>query len=148
MPNQSVSGPFWAAGGAAASGISQALILAAAARLAGVEALGRYAFAVAVVAPVMLTARLQLRTVAATQRDRDRGAPVFLGTRAAASGIAATLLAGGSWFAADGGIAALITLLALARALEDLAEVSWGLHPGHRARGTPGASDPYRLCWP
>ena|GEM_PF-3294556 len=117
---------FWASGGAAASALSQALILVVLARLAGAEVLGRYALATAVVAPAMLLARLQLRTIAASQHDGTHAPRTFLHARLLISGGVAALLATAAWFFFPPVVASAVALLALVRLIEDLGELSWG----------------------
>jgi O-antigen/teichoic acid export membrane protein len=101
-------------------------------RLGGPEELGRYAFALALVTPIMLFAGLQMRELQvadATQRYRfDDYFAVRLAGAACAGLILLTIaLLGYAW-----PIAVAILLVALARGFESLSEVHYGLAHRHR----------------
>ena len=88
--------------------------------------LGRYALAAAVVGPVMLLARLQMRTIAASQTDGAHSPHTFLRTRLLVSGTAASALAASAWLLFAPSLARVVALLAFVRLVEDLAELVWG----------------------
>jgi O-antigen/teichoic acid export membrane protein len=97
------------------------------ARLAGPEELGRYALALAVVTPIMLFGRMQMRelqVVDARQRYRfdDYFAVRLVSTLCAGMVVVAIALLGYSWH-----LALPILLVALARWFENLSEVHYGL---------------------
>jgi len=74
----------------------------------------------------MLLARLQLRTIAASQTDDAHSPQTFLRTRLVVSGTAASALAAFAWLLFAPGLARIVALLAFARLVEDLAEIVWG----------------------
>jgi O-antigen/teichoic acid export membrane protein len=101
-------------------------------RLGGPEELGRYAFALALVMPIMLFAGLQMRELQvadATQRYRfdDYFAVRLVGTACASLVLLVIAVAG---YARPIGVA--ILLVALARGFESLSEVHYGLAHRHR----------------
>lgn len=101
-------------------------------RLGGPELLGRYALALAVVTPIMLFGRMQMRELQvadATQRHRfdDYRAVCLAGTSCAGLIILAIAFLHHSWQAALP-----ILLVALARGFENLSEVHYGLAHRHK----------------
>jgi O-antigen/teichoic acid export membrane protein len=101
-------------------------------RLGGPEELGRYALALAVVTPIMLFGRMQMRelqVVDAAQRHRfeDYLAVRVAGTTCAALVVLAIAFLEHTWQAALP-----ILLVAVARAFENLSEVHYGLAHRHR----------------
>lgn len=107
-------------------------ILVVLAKLGGPEMVGQFALSLAVTAPVLMFCNLQLRSVQATDTAREYAFGDYLGLRLITAGIA--LLAIGGLVAVSGyprTTAAVILLVGLAKALESISEVFYGLLQQH-----------------
>ena len=71
----------WSVTGNTVYAASQVGVLVLLAKLASPTTVGRYALGLAIVTPVLLFAKLQLRSVLATDVRRDYGFSDYLGTR-------------------------------------------------------------------
>ncbi len=114
-----------AAGGAAGASAGQALAVVWIAKTSTSESLGQYAVALAVVSPVLLFARMQLRFLLASQPGAEFG--VYLRSRLMASGACALLVAAVAAGTLAAGHAVVIALVAASRAVEDVGDLLYGL---------------------
>ncbi|MBI1354452.1 MAG: hypothetical protein GC160_08900 [Acidobacteria bacterium] len=89
------------------------------------EILGRYALSLAVVTPVLLFARMQLRYLLAARPEADWG--VLLRARLLATGATAAILALAAQVWLPSETAALLALVGLSRAVEDVGDLLYGL---------------------
>jgi O-antigen/teichoic acid export membrane protein len=101
-------------------------------RLGGPEELGRYAFALALVTPIMLFAGLQMRELQVADATRRYRFEDYFAVRAAGVACAGLILltiavAGYAWQ-----LAIAILLVAFAKGFESLSEVHYGLAHRHR----------------
>lgn len=114
-----------AAGGAAGGAAGQALAVVWIAKTSTSETLGQYALALAVVSPILLFARMQLRFLLAAQHDAPFG--VYLRSRLLATGSCALLIAAVAAGLLETERAWVISLVAFSRAIEDLGDLLYGL---------------------
>jgi O-antigen/teichoic acid export membrane protein len=102
------------------------------AKLSSAEGVGRFALALAVTAPVMIAASLQLRVIQATDARRDHPFGVYLGVRLVTTLLALAAIFGISVAAGySRPTLALILMLALAKAFEAVSDVVFGLLQQH-----------------
>ena len=114
-----------ATAGAAGGAAGQALILVWIAKTSTDEILGRYALALAIVAPALLLARMQLRYVLAALPEADWGGLLRARLLATGTAAAALTLTAPLWLPSE--TAAALAALAFARAFEDLGDLAYGL---------------------
>lgn len=88
------------------------------------QTLGQYALALAVVTPVLLFARMQLRYLLASQSDAKWGA--YLRARILATGSCAFLLAATALTSLTADVGIVIALVAGTRAIEDIGDLLYG----------------------
>jgi O-antigen/teichoic acid export membrane protein len=118
----------WTLAGYAVYAGSQWAILVAIARLAGPEAVGRFALGTAVTTPVFLFAGLQLRVSQATDAARRFDFPDYLGVRLA--GMAAALVATAalaSAFEHDSETRLVVLAVGATKAIEGVSDIYYGL---------------------
>jgi O-antigen/teichoic acid export membrane protein/glycosyltransferase involved in cell wall biosynthesis len=102
------------------------------AKLGTPDTVGRFALGLAVTAPVFMFASLQLRGVQATDAQREYSFGDYLGLRLIMTGLALLVIAGialGSGYRRD--IAVVILILGLAKAVESISDVFYGLFQQH-----------------
>ena len=108
--------------------LSQAAILPIVAKLGSVATVGQYALGLAIVTPITLLMRLQLRTILATDVRDEHGFPDYLGVRLctnvlALAIVAVLVMAGGR----PGETSAIILLVALVKFLDSVSDLLFGL---------------------
>lgn len=112
----------------------QFAMLAVIARLAGVEAVGAFAFAIAVTAPPMVFANLQLRSLYATDVDDRFAWSTWWRVRIVATTLALAVclaLVPISGIDPHGPIAGAIAMVAVAKAIETLSDLHYGAFQRH-----------------
>ena len=131
-PRRALSGGLgvsvgWSLAGSATYAVCQWGTLVLLAKLASAEDVGRYAFALAVSAPIMMFLQLQLRTVQVTDTAGRLQFADYLGLRSATSviGIGA-VLAVAAVSRPPAGSLALIALVACIKALDGLSDIFFG----------------------
>jgi glycosyltransferase involved in cell wall biosynthesis/O-antigen/teichoic acid export membrane protein len=122
----------WALAGNAGYAACQWGIVMAVAKHAAPADVGRFALAIAVTSPIVMLTNLQLRAVQAT--DAHRGTPfaAYLGLRLVSIGVAwlaIALVAAANGY--DRATATLVAAMALAKGIEALADVVFGLQQQH-----------------
>ena len=123
----------WAALGNVGYAACQWAILVVFAKLTSAEEVGRFALGLAITAPVMIAASLQLRVVQATDARGDYEFGAYLALRLVTTGLA--LLAIGAIIVAAGYPAAtswLVVLIAAAKAFEAVSDIVFGLLQHHQ----------------
>lgn len=122
----------WAFVGNVAYALSQWGMLVVLAKLGSEEMVGRFALGLAVTAPVMGFANLQLRLVHATDARGDYLFEHYLGLQVVGSALAVLLTAGAKWGQGYPGEAMwVILVLALAKGIENVSDVFFGLFQKH-----------------
>jgi O-antigen/teichoic acid export membrane protein len=101
-------------------------------RLGGPEVLGRYVLALAVVTPIMMFGRLQMRELQVADAAQRHPFEDYLAVRLAGTGCAGGLLLAIAFLGYPWPEALAILLVALARGLENLSEVHYGLAQRHK----------------
>lgn len=98
-------------------------------KLGAPEAVGQFALALALTAPVMLLANLQLRIIQATDARREFAFADYLGLRLITVGLALLVIGGGALMLADYSreTALIVLALGLAKAVEAISDVLYGL---------------------
>ncbi|MCC6848631.1 MAG: glycosyltransferase [Deltaproteobacteria bacterium] len=122
----------WALAGNAGYAACQWGIVMTVAKHAAPADLGRFALALAVTSPIVMLTNLQLRAVQATDARRETPFGVYLGVRLASVGVAWLAIAAVT--AASGyerATATLIAAMALAKGVEAVADVVFGLQQQH-----------------
>ena len=118
----------WAFSGNAVFTLSQAAILPIVAKLGSVAMVGQYALGLAIVTPITLLTRLQLRAILVTDIRAEHGFPDYLGVRLCtnvlALAIVAVLVMAGGY---PGETSAIIFLVALVKFLESASDLLFGL---------------------
>lgn len=110
----------------------QCAVLVVLAKLGSAEAVGSFALALAVTAPVMIAASLQLRVVQATDARGDHPFAAYLSLRLAATALALLTILGVALAARyPGSTVALILVVGLAKAFEAVSDVVFGLLQRH-----------------
>lgn len=122
----------WAIAGNVGYAACQCAILIVLAKLGSAELVGRFALALAITAPAMLASGLQLRAIQATDARGEHPFGVYLGLRLvttalALAAIAAIAVAGGQ----SRPMIALILLVGIAKAIESVSDVVFGLLQQH-----------------
>jgi O-antigen/teichoic acid export membrane protein len=118
----------WTLFGNVAYGACQWGVLIVLAKLGSPEAVGQFSLGLAVTAPVMLFANLQLSAVQATDAMREYRFGHYLALRLMTTGLALAVIAGIVWWAGYGGVtAAVILAVGVAKASESLSDVFHGL---------------------
>src|SRR5262249_54015187 len=97
------------------------------AKLGSADAVGAFALAFAVTAPVMMFSSLQLRVVQATDAQAEFAFGHYLAVRLVTTGAALLVCACAGWFGAGRGSFGVVLLVALAKAAESLSDVLYGL---------------------
>ncbi len=122
----------WAAAGNVTYAACQWGILVVLAKLASAEDVGRFALGLALTAPIMIAAGLQLRVVQATDARGDHAFGTYLAVRLLATALALGCIA---VVAATSGRAratmAVVALIGVAKAFEALSDVVFGLLQQH-----------------
>ena len=113
-----------AVGGSAGGAAGQALALVWIAKTSTSETLGQYALALALVGPLFLFARMQLRYLLAAQSEADFGA--YLRARAIATGSCLAIVIAGAAATLSSETALVVALVGSSRALEDLGDLLYG----------------------
>ncbi len=118
----------WAFSGNAVFTLSQAAILPIVAKIGSVAMVGQYALGLAIVTPITLLTRLQLRAILVTDIRDEHGFPDYLGVRLCtnvlALAIVAVLVMAGGY---PGETSAIIFLVALVKFLESASDLLFGL---------------------
>jgi O-antigen/teichoic acid export membrane protein len=123
---------LWTLCGNVAYAASQWGMLILLAKLSGPETVGQFALGLAITAPVFMLSNLQLRGIQATDARRDFLPGDYLALRlitTALAGAAITALVLGGGFRAD--TALVILAVALAKAIESLSDILYGLLQQH-----------------
>ena len=118
----------WSVTGNTVYAASQVGVLALLAKLASPTTVGRYALGLAIVTPVLLFAKLQLRSVLATDVRRDCGFSDYLGTRLLSTAIgcgSVLLVLPLANFAHDAAV--MIRIVTLTKAVESVSDLLYGL---------------------
>lgn len=105
---------------------SQWALLVIIAKLAGVAALGQFAMALAIAAPVYAFASFKLRAVLATSPADDIAFGHYLGFTLIATALATTVVVGIAWFVVEPRNSMIVTLVGLAKASETVADMIHG----------------------
>ena len=131
--NPSLSTSFaWSLTGNMVYAASQVGVVAVLANLASPTTVGRYAFGLAIVTPVLLFAKLQLRSVLATDVRRDYSFSDYLGIR-----LLSTAIGCGSVFLVlavanfERDAAVMIGIVTLAKVVESASDLLYGLMQRH-----------------
>jgi O-antigen/teichoic acid export membrane protein len=120
----------WAFAGNAVYALSQWSVLVILARLAAPETVGRYAVGLAVCAPVLLLANLSLRTVQVTDaRGEHRFADHLTLRLLTCAGALAVIAVTGAVIGGETGL--VVLLVGIAKAVDALADVCFGLFQRH-----------------
>jgi O-antigen/teichoic acid export membrane protein/glycosyltransferase involved in cell wall biosynthesis len=123
---------IWAVVGNVGYAACQCAVLIVLAKLSSAEEVGRFALALAVTAPVMIAASLQLRVVQATDARGDYPFGAYLGVRLGATVLALATILGVALVAGyPRATVTLILLVALAKAFETVSDVVFGLLQQH-----------------
>lgn len=118
----------WSLAGRLVYALCQWLMLLVLARLGGLEAVGRFALALAVTGPIVLFSNLGLRHVQATDADGSYDYADYLAVRGWTTIAALVVLAVVIALAYDAGeTARVIALVALAKGFESMSDVVYGL---------------------
>ncbi|MEB2283288.1 MAG: hypothetical protein B6D46_05950 [Polyangiaceae bacterium UTPRO1] len=123
---------LWAVLGNVGYAACQCAVLVALAKLSSPEDVGRFALALAITAPIMIAASLQLRVVQATDACDVYPFGAYLGVRLVATALALAVIvavAGAAGY--PRATVALIVLVALAKAFESVSDVIFGLLQQH-----------------
>ena len=103
-------------------------ILVILAKLGSPEIVGKYALAMAICSPIILFSNLQLREIQATDARRDYGFGDYLALRILCTAVAlATIVAITAIFHIERETAAVVMFVALAKALDSISDVVFGL---------------------
>lgn len=122
----------WALAGNLGYAACQCAVLMVLAKLASTEDVGRFALALALTAPVMIAASLQLRVVQATDARGEHAFGAYLGVRLVATALAfALILALACAAGYPRATIALVALVALAKSFEAVSDVIFGLLQQH-----------------
>jgi len=122
----------WAVVGNIGYAACQCGVLVVLAKLSSADDVGRFALALAVTAPVMIAASLQLRVIQATDAQREYPFGAYLGVRLATTVLALAMILAVSMVAGyPQATLALILLLGLAKAFEAVSDVVFGLLQQH-----------------
>jgi O-antigen/teichoic acid export membrane protein len=121
----------WALAGNAVYAGTQWLALVALARLGTPAAVGQFALGMAIGAPVVLLCNLQLRSVLATDARDEHAWPDYLGLRLATTALALAAIAGLAGLGYGGEAAWVILLVGLAKAVEAVSDLCYGLMQKH-----------------
>jgi O-antigen/teichoic acid export membrane protein len=121
----------WAFAGNAVYAGTQWLALVALARLGSPAAVGQFALGMAICAPVVLLANLQLRSVLATDARDEHAWPDYLGLRALTTVLALVVIAAIAGLGYGGDTAHVIALAGLAKAIEGVSDLYYGLLQKH-----------------
>jgi O-antigen/teichoic acid export membrane protein len=133
---------FWTDAGVMAAGqavyvVSQWGMLVVLAHLAGPAAVGRFALALAVTAPIMLFSNLALRPALVTDVRGEHGVRRYLALRASTTALALVAIAiAVMLLQVERESAPLILIVALAKAFENLSDILYGIAQRHE-RFTP-----------
>lgn len=107
-------------------------MLVALAKLGSPEMVGRFAFALAVTAPVFMLTNLQLRAVQATDMTDRFAFADYLGLRTLCTGLALCIIAGFACFShCSFTIAAVIVVVGAAKGFESISDAIYGLVQRH-----------------
>lgn len=118
----------WTFGSAVISGGCLWASLAVLAKLGTPEMVGRYALALAITAPIILFANLNLRQMQATDARQTHALGEYLGLRLAALGLALpVILAVGIGLKADRETACVLALVTAAKLADSISDVLYGL---------------------
>ena len=111
------------------------------AKMGGVEIVGQFALALAICAPVMMFARLNLRTLQATDAKNEFTFGDYLGLAIVSSTLAMLVISGIIWAAGYSGQTALVILaIGLANHIENVSDVIFGLFQKHEQMNLIGIS--------
>lgn len=111
------------------------------AKMGGVEIVGQFALALAICAPVMMFARLNLRTLQATDAKNEFTFGDYLGLAVVSSTLAMLVISGIIWAAGYRGQTALVILaIGLAKHIENVSDVIFGLFQKHEQMNLIGIS--------
>lgn len=102
-------------------------MLAVLAKLGTPEMVGQLALALAVSAPIMLFANLKLRSVQATDARDEYGFGTYFGLRLITTPVALTTIMGIAWLRFDVAAGLVITLMGMAKAIESISDIFFGL---------------------
>ena len=127
-PTRSLRSNFsWTLAGNAVYAGSQWGILVVFAKLGSPEAVGVFSLGLAITAPIMLFAGLQLRAVQATDARRTVPFADYAGTRTLTTGAAVLLICAIGVAGYRGATAATVAALALSKGIESLSDIVYGL---------------------
>jgi O-antigen/teichoic acid export membrane protein len=121
----------WALAGNAVYAGTQWLALVALARLGSPATVGQFALGMAICAPVMLLSSLQLRSVLATDARDEHAWPDYLGLRVLTTALALLALAAIAGLGYGGDTAHVIALAGVAKAIEGVSDLYYGLLQKH-----------------
>jgi len=121
----------WALAGNAVYAGTQWLALVALARLGSPAAVGQFALGMALCAPVVLFGNLQLRSVLATDARDEHAWPDYLGLRAITTALALVVIAAIAGLGYGGDTAWVIALAGVAKAIEGVSDLYYGLLQKH-----------------
>jgi O-antigen/teichoic acid export membrane protein len=121
----------WALAGNAVYAGTQWLALVALARLGSPAAVGRFALGMAICAPVVLLGSLQLRSVLATDARDEHAWPDYLALRITTTALALVAIATIAGLGYGGDTAWVIALVGVAKAIEGVSDLYYGLLQKH-----------------
>lgn len=121
----------WAVAGNVGYAACQCAVLIVLAKLGSAELVGRFALALAITAPAMLASGLQLRVIQATDARGEHSFGVYLGLRLVMTALALAAIAAVAVAGQSRGMIALILLVGLAKAIESISDVVFGLLQQH-----------------
>jgi O-antigen/teichoic acid export membrane protein len=121
----------WAFAGNAVYAGTQWLALVALARMGSPAAVGQFALGMAICAPVVLLGNLQLRSVLATDARDEHAWPEYLGLRAITTALALVVIAAIAGLGYGGDTAWVIALAGVAKAIEGVSDLYYGLLQKH-----------------
>jgi O-antigen/teichoic acid export membrane protein len=122
----------WALAGNLVYAACQCGILIVLARVGNPELVGQYALALSVTVPVFLLTNLQLRAIQATDPRGEFAFADYLGLRLLSTPVALALLAGYAWASHyRPEVVGVLLLFALAKGLESLSDLCYGLFQQH-----------------
>jgi O-antigen/teichoic acid export membrane protein len=121
----------WALAGNVVYAGTQWLALVALARLGTPAAVGQFALGLAIGAPVVLLSNLQLRSVLATDAHDQHAWPDTLGLRLMTTALALVVIAAIAGLGYGGATAAVIALAGVAKVIEGISDLYYGLLQKH-----------------
>jgi O-antigen/teichoic acid export membrane protein len=113
-------------GGQVTYGVCQWAVLVVIARVVDQEALGIFSYAYTVATPIFLLANMQLRDAVATSRTSSASIADYVGTRLTTTALSVVILSAVFLVSAPRHLAAVCTLVVMAKAVDALADIQLG----------------------